>query len=119
VTGFAPPADDAFIAAVDLTGRTGARQLEVGYLHDDVPAEQAGWYAHAQYRGARITVEDHAGPVQALEALAWRLLTGAQCQHCHGLVALEAGGAVAFPNARLVDGRDWPLEQAAATRQCR
>jgi len=40
--------EDALIAAADLVGRTGATGFEIGYLHDDVPAEKAGWYAHAQ-----------------------------------------------------------------------
>ena len=42
---------DAVIACADLVGRTGAKEFQVGYLHDDVPVEQAGWYAHAQYQG--------------------------------------------------------------------
>lgn len=38
------------IACVDLVGRCGAREFEIGYLHDDVPVAQAGWYASAFYR---------------------------------------------------------------------
>lgn len=59
--------EDALIAGVDLVGRTGATDFEVGYLHDDVPVAEAGWYAKAQYRGARLTAEDHPGPVEAVE----------------------------------------------------
>ncbi|WP_328660396.1 hypothetical protein [Nocardia salmonicida] len=80
---------DAFDAAITLIPRTGARGLEIGYLHDDVPTEKAGWYAHAQYQGTRITAENHPGPVEAVEALARRLLTGGQCTHCKGTITLS------------------------------
>lgn len=111
--------NEALFAAVDLVGRTGAKELEFGYVHDGVPVEQAGWYAHAQYQGARIMERDQRGPLEAIQALARRLLTGAQCQLCGGLVALDEDGAFAFRKAVLVDGREWNVDQAAATRQCR
>jgi hypothetical protein len=110
--------EDAVAACADLVGRTGAKQLQIGHVHEGVPVEQAGWFAHAQYRGARITVESHIGPAEAADALSRRLLTGAQCFHCKGLVALSDGGAMAY-NATLVDGREWTVEQARAAGQCR
>jgi hypothetical protein len=79
--------DDIVIACADLVGRAGASGFEIGYLHDDVPAEDAGWYAHAQYHGARIIVEDHRSPTGAALALAERLLSGAMCR-CRRPVAL-------------------------------
>jgi hypothetical protein len=111
--------DDAVIAAADLVGRSGATGLEIGYLHDGVPVDQADWYAHAQYRGARITVEHHPGPVAAAEALARRILEGGKCAHCGGLVALSDAGAVAYTRAHTLDGAEWNAEQAAAAGQCR
>lgn len=108
---------DEVLAAVDLVGLTGARNLVFGYLHEDVPPEQADWYAHAQYRGSRITVEHHTGPAAALIALARRLLTGARCQRCGGLVQLSAAGAVFYRDARMVDGSSFP-ERDALARQC-
>jgi hypothetical protein len=110
---------DAVIAAVDLVGRAGAKQFEVGYLHDDVPTEEAGWYATATYRGAKIMEQDHPGPVEACEALARRLLTGAKCTGCGGLVALSDGGAVAAKSATMIDGSTWTAEEARAAGQCR
>lgn len=109
--------DDATVAAADLVGRTGATHFQVGYLHDDVPPEEAGWYAHAQYRGARIIAQDHKHPAEAAEALARRLLNGAKCMHCGGLVSLSDAGAMAY-NTRLVDGTAWTIEQAAAAGLC-
>lgn len=82
--------DDVVIACADLVGRAGASGFEIGYLHDDVPVEEAGWYAHAQYRGARITVEDHRSPTGAALALAERLLSGATCR-CRKPVTLSGG----------------------------
>lgn len=113
------PLDDAAIAAVDLVGRSGATDFTWGYLHDDVPSEEAGWYAHAQYRGARITVEDQPGPVEAMEALARKVLTGGKCTGCGRLVALSDAGAVAYERSHLVDGSEWTIEQARAAGQCR
>lgn len=111
--------EDELIACVDLIGRTGARGFEVGYLHDDVPIAEAGWYAHAQYRGARITAEDHPSPVAAAKALASRILTGAKCKGCGKLVALADDGAFAYFRSTLLDGTRWNAADAAAAGQCR
>jgi hypothetical protein len=110
--------EDALRACADLVGRTGAKGFQIGYLHEGVPPEQAGWFAHAQYQGARIGVEDKTGPVEAAEALCRRLLTGAQCFHCKRLVALSDHGAIAY-NSHLADGTEWTVEQAAKAGQCR
>jgi hypothetical protein len=110
---------EATQAALELVGRTGAQSLEVGYLNDTPLAEDADWYAHAQYRGARITVEHHRGPAQALEALAGRLLTGAQCAHCGSLVALSDRGAAFYPSSTLVDGSLWDEQTVRQVGQCR
>ncbi len=71
---------DVVMACVDLASRTGARDFEIGHVHDDVPVELAGWYAHVQFKGARIIVEDHRSPTDAAMALAQRLLIGATCR---------------------------------------
>ena len=84
--------DDALTAAIDLVGRTGATGFEVGYVHDNVATEDAGWYAHAQYRGARVTHEA-CGPVEAAEGLARRLLNGGKCTHCGRTVTLSSVSA--------------------------
>jgi hypothetical protein len=112
-----PMNDEAMLAAVDLVRRSGARNVDVGYLHEGRPVAEADWYAHAQYRGARITSEHHVGPVEALEGLAERVLTGAKCGGCGGLVALRDDGAYAF-DVILADGTSWTTEQAAAAGLC-
>jgi hypothetical protein len=115
--GVTPDDDDRIMAGVELVARTGARQFEVGYLHEDVPAHEADWYAHAQYRGTRIMVEHHSHPADAVEALAVRLLTGAKCA-CGKLVALTPGGALAFRHPHMSDGSVFTIEQAQQAGQC-
>jgi len=111
--------DEAVQACADLVGRTGARSFEVGYLHDDVPAAQAGWFATAVYKGAKLTAENKASAGEACDALAARVLSGARCQHCKGLVALSDDGAFAYHEARLATGEQWNAEDAAKAPQCR
>lgn len=121
VTPGPPPGvgdEDAVKACADLVGRTGAKSFECGYLHDDVPAAQAGWYATAVFRGTKVTAEDKASPAEACDALAVRLLSGAQCQHCRGLVSLSGDGAFAFRKATLVTGERWDAADAARAPQC-
>jgi hypothetical protein len=115
-----PPQDEAFTAALALVGHTGAKTLEIGYLHDDVPADQAAWWATATYRGAKLQVENHNSPTTAMEALAEKLMTGARCQWCSGLVALSRDGAVAFPGTVMADGSRMPgsVEEITALGQC-
>lgn len=108
--------EDAFFAAADLVGRTGAKEFQFGYLNDDPPHQ---WYAHAQYKGARITAEDCAGPVEAAETLARKLLTGGKCTSCGGLIALSGSGAYAFRSPVMADGSRWTAQEAAAAGQCR
>jgi hypothetical protein len=111
--------DDAMNAGVDLVGRTGAKEFQVGYVHDDKPWDEAGWYAHAQYAGTRIIVEDYKSPVEAVEALARRLLTGARCKGCGGLIALSDTGAFAYHSATTIDGATFTSADAAKLPQCR
>lgn len=108
--------EDALIAGADLVGRTGAKEFQVGYLNDDPPHQ---WYAHARYKGARITEEGHKGPIEAVEALARRLLTGGKCTRCGGLIALSDAGAMIYPSATLADGTKWTEREAKAAPQCR
>lgn len=108
-----PPGDeDRLLAAVDLCGRAGARSFEIGYVHDDVPVAAAGWYAHAQYRGARVIADDCRSPGEAADQLARLLLTGARCR-CGRLVALMHDAAFAFGRATMADGSTWTAEEAA------
>lgn len=81
--------EDAMTAAADLIGRTGAKNMELGFVHEDVPVEEAGWYCTVTYRGAKIIEEDHKGPQQAMEAMAMRLFQGAKCAHCRKPIRLD------------------------------
>jgi hypothetical protein len=96
---------DALDAGLDLVGRTGAKSIEIGFLHEDVPVEEAGWYAHVQYHGARVTSEDHKSPVDAVEGLARQLLESGLCAFCGERIALAD-----FPGKRCRwtrNGKQW------------
>lgn len=110
--------EDALIACVDLAGRSGATGFQIGYLHDEVPVEDAAWFAYAQYRGARLTTDNHRSVTAAVEAFAELLLTGAKCK-CGRLVTTSADGAFAFFKARTSDGKSWNAHEAAKAGQCR
>lgn len=120
---------DAFDASLDIVGRTGAKQLEFGYLNDDVPIEKGDWWASVLYHGAKIAVEHQAGPVEAVEALARRLLDGGLCTYCGQRIALAD-----YPGKRCRwtrHGKEWirgctdthhdriPRIEAAAKQQAR
>jgi hypothetical protein len=117
--------EDAMVAAADLVGRSGARSFQVGWDCPHTPDEEDGhtcpdvtWHAHAQYRGARLTEERHRGPVEAAEALARRLLTGATCR-CGRLATLTDTGGVAFDRPRSAiqaQLREIGLEMVSAKR---
>lgn len=115
--GLSAKDENTVIACADLLGRAGARGFEIGYIHDDVPTAEAGWYAHAQMKGARITCEAD-GPVQAAEGLARKILTGGKCR-CGKLVSLDDDAAFAFHNTVMADGTRWTAAEAAAAGQCR
>lgn len=119
-----PEGERRIHAAVEVAARSGAKNLEVGYLNDsNLPIYERDWYAHVDYGGTRVTVEHLAGPVEALEALALRLLTGAKCLRCGGLVTLdgatrttvtaEQGGYMALPGQE-----PWTEEAAKSAPLC-
>jgi len=85
--------EDALDAALDVIGRTGARRTEIGYLDDDVPVGEPNWYAYAQFHGTRIAAEHHVGPVEAVEALARKLIAGGRCTHCGKTITLGGDDA--------------------------
>lgn len=123
-----PPApwmdDELLLASVDLIGRTGGRELEIGHSgDDDSTMAEVTWHAWCNLRqpgaaGVRIIEDGHPDPVTAVDALARRLLSGATCSHCRGLIALSSAGAVIAPGARMADGTTMTVERARALHQC-
>lgn len=106
------------IAGANLVGRSGARNFEIGYLHEGVPSHEAAWFAQARFRGGLVVVEDYPSPVEAIEALVRRLLTGARCR-CGSLVSLTDECAFAFEDPTMADGSKFPVEEAEAAGLCR
>jgi hypothetical protein len=101
-----PVVDDAMLASIELVQRSGATGFEVGYL-DENPANPR-WWAKAQYRGARLQVDEHRTPAAAVDALAARILEGGMCATCRltGTTAAEIDRRAA---AGLAPGRDMCL----------
>lgn len=83
--------EDQLLAGVDLVGRAGALDLEIGYVHDVPDSADAEWYATARYRGAKMIAEDR-GPAEAVEVLARRLLDNGTCAHCGQVIRLAWHG---------------------------
>jgi hypothetical protein len=86
---------DTVIACVDLVGRAGATESEIGWDCPHVPGAPDGhncgqttWYAAAKYRGARIIADRHRSPSAAALALAERMLSSATCR-CQRPVSLS------------------------------
>lgn len=77
-TAKSPVEDPRFIAAVDLVGRTGAKQFQIRWSDDEDPMI---WMAVAIYRDAH---ECAAGmdPLKAVLRLADQLVDGGTCAHC-------------------------------------
>lgn len=88
------------VALADLIARTGARNLEIGYINDDPPHQ---WYARAQYNGDRIIAQDHDTPVDATDALAALILDGGRCTNCLGITVTQTSANARKPIQ--VDGR--------------
>jgi hypothetical protein len=94
---------DMVIACTDLARRSGAKEFQLGFVHDDVPVEEAGWYAQVCFQGGRIIAQDHRSPEAAALALATRLLTDAMCR-CGRPVSLSDGA----PGCRwMLVGQRW------------
>lgn len=110
--------EDIVIATVNLVDRCGASGFDLGYLHEDVPVAEAGWWAVAHYQGTRIMVDDHRSPSGAALALAERLLTGAACR-CGEYVSLsdtQRGCRWRLIGQTWTPGCDAPPVQVDATR---
>ena len=114
---YVPTQSDADVvnAAVDLAGRSGATGFE--FAHTDPGAGPVTWFATVEFGPDKsIVMSGYPDPVQAANAMAGRLLSGAKCK-CGGLVALSMRGAwVAPEGGKLLDGTDAHALRNA--RQC-
>jgi hypothetical protein len=105
-------------ATTDLIGRSGASGFMIGCMDTNAPIAEAKWYVQAEYKGARIFVENMETPWAAMLTMTERLLTGAKCK-CGKLVATTDDGAFAFSNPTMTDGESFTVEQAQAAGFCR
>lgn len=91
--------DPRFVAAVDLLGRSGARQVSIRYCDEEEPLV---WIAAAMWEtGARTVHGDISGnvwqaagstePWKAMMNLLETVLDGGECQHCHKPTSVDDG----------------------------
>lgn len=79
----------AIVAAAGLVGRSGGKAFNVGYLDETPRMEDARWWASAEYRGAKVIIDEQQSPALACELLARRILEGGRCAHCRQRVTLK------------------------------
>lgn len=116
---FDPDEDNRRVLAVAaLVARAGGKAFEVGYLHEDAPTvEEAGWWVVAEWRGVKLSSgSEHRSSGQAADALADRLLNGAQCK-C-GRIASTNPAGVRGGDATTLLGEDWTFEQQKEAGVC-
>lgn len=110
-----PDDENALLATADLLPRCGAVDFVFGCLHEDVPVEDAGWWAYAEFPGGeRIRVENQRGPIEAFKALAARILDGGMCATCKRLVTTSDEGIRVRATINILDGSKMSQEDAAA-----
>lgn len=81
--------EDAVVAAAELVARAGGRSFEFGFDDENVSMGEPNWWAQATFRGAKIVTERlYPYPHEACEAVARRILDGANCTHCGCTVTL-------------------------------
>jgi len=77
---------DVQTATVDMIGRTGAKNLQIGYLDEIKPT---AWVAMATFDRGHKTGSGLSLP-EALWVLLEGLVDGGVCQHCHKVTTLLA-----------------------------
>jgi hypothetical protein len=90
-----------FLADIDLIGRTGARNLELGYEGSESAPR---WFAQVSYQDELVSITDKGGVEEAVHLLVRRLVSGGICTWCHGVARLDGDEA---PGCRyvIVNGR--------------
>lgn len=77
------PLDDKALAAIDLIGRTGAKDLQIRYSDDSEPVVWMAMGSWPTESGPRATVVAAAlNPTAALLSLCEKVIDGALCLHC-------------------------------------
>jgi hypothetical protein len=111
--------EDAIAAALDLAKRSGWRSVEIGYKREGTATWRAGWYVTAiMANGHPVHLGDYASPVEAADALAEHILTGAKCR-CGKPVAIgDRPARLLLPTTHL-DGTTWGPDAVRELGTCR
>jgi hypothetical protein len=109
-----PTQDPRFVAAVDLIGRTGAKQFQIRYSGDEQPVVWAAVVIYGD--GAEAAGALH--PTVAVLRLAELLVDGGQCTHCRRPTGLDPDSIDRLPFDDVVCWYQFDPELATFRRGC-
>lgn len=118
--------DPRLVGAVDLLGRTGAKETQVRYCDEEQPVV---WMVAALYDVVPVDDPDAAGvehwevaaalePVRAALRLCELVIDGGRCRHCHRPTGLEPDHIETMPFNRAVCWYQWDPELRTFRRGC-
>lgn len=117
---------DEVHAAVNMGGRCGATGFSIGPAFHTDEVACSSWTAKFVFKrvGTETQVWSHPTPAAAADALVRKVMRGAQCRECGGLVRLPGDRGAWFPGkpgqpATFHDGHTLTLEEAKSLQQCR
>lgn len=88
--------DPKLVGAVEVVGRTGAKDVQIRYSDDEQPTV---WFAVANYGDGRWETDAGRCPVEAVLRLCERLIDGGICVHCDKPTAFDTSFDGAFLEA--------------------
>lgn len=100
------------IAAAEVLHGAGATSFELGW-------EEGGWWASVQILGRACVVREHPGPGAAARGMVYRLLPGAKCSYCGGVVTLDPIGVPQPRDTVIADGTLWTEQDQQTAGPCR
>lgn len=109
---------DRASAAAEIVARAGAGHVRIGFDGPDSHHPSDFW-AEADVAGRTLSSRHHRNAADAVEGLAFRLMTGAKCRPCGRLIQFDGSGA-AFAHFRtnMADGTTWTAAEAVDAGQC-
>lgn len=110
-----PTDDPRLLAAVDMIGRTGAKEFQIRYSDEEEPVV---WFAVATYDDGKGETDASLNPVMAVLRLAERLVDGGQCTHCGRPTGLDPDSIDTMPLDQLVCWYQFDPELATFRRGC-
>jgi hypothetical protein len=106
--------DPKLVAAVEMIGRTGAKNFGLRYQDDEQPVV---WVAVGQW-GDKYEVGAGLDPTRAALRLCEQVMDGGQCIHCHRVTGFEPDHLEDMPFDEAVCWYQWDPELRTFRRGC-